>query len=367
MPNSPVVASGAYLGFGPDGVARMEKLSRWLGGSPLRVGHTYLPGDLWSNIEGEPGFLESWARWKQSSPDRMFVLNVPMLERNEEHLSDEEVRHMLRAGASGAFDQHFEKLSRRLVDLGVPDTVIVLGWEMNGITYTHRCGPDPEGWKAYWNRIVTAMRSVPGQRFKFDFAPNRGPDAVPWTKCYPGDSVVDIIGMDAYDQPPGETFEEQVRGPYGLQHQVDFAKRHNKPVSYPEWGLFRNGDNPEYMRGMLDWFARHRPVYQTISDYCPHGVWQCADNPLSSDVFRSTLFGKDLTELPLPLPVTPPSTIPTPDPTWENRDEWCVPIEFDDWADEEGDDPDEDGDESETCVREEWGWDWGEVVPKWPF
>ncbi|MGW0735685.1 glycoside hydrolase family 26 protein [Streptomyces sp. NPDC002851] len=374
-PDSSAVATGAYLGYGPEGVARMEELSRWLGGSRLRVGHTYLPGDLWSNIEGKPGFLESWARWKQSSPDRMFVLNVPMLERNEEGVPDGEVSRLLRAGASGEFDQHFEKLARRLVDLGVPDTVIVLGWEMNGITYTHRCGPDPQAWKAYWKRIVTAMRSVPGGQFRFDFAPSRGPDAVPWTLCYPGDDVVDIIGMDAYDQPPGETFEEQVRGPYGLQHQVDFAKAHGKAISYPEWGLFRNGDNPEYMRGMLDWFARHKPLYQTISDYCPHGVWQCDDNPASSKVFRTRLFGKDFPEPPETSPPSEPT--PTPHPTGVNPDQWCVPIEFGEWGD--------DGrDESQACVRQDWDWDWDEdwdwedwdwdwdwgwdwAVPKWPF
>ncbi|MCZ9344213.1 hypothetical protein NGM37_41365, partial [Streptomyces sp. TRM76130] len=107
----------------------------------------------------------------------------------------------------------------------------VLGWEMNGITYTHRCGPDPEAWKAYWNRIVTTMRAVPGQRFRFDFTPSRGRDAVPWTECYPGDDTVDVIGMDAYDQPRGMPFEEQVTEPYGLRAHVDFAKAHGKPVS----------------------------------------------------------------------------------------------------------------------------------------
>ncbi|WP_374991173.1 glycoside hydrolase family 26 protein [Streptomyces sp. LHD-70] len=317
-PDPPALAMGAYLHYGPAGVERMQHLSSWLGGSPLRVGHTYLPGDVWSNIEGSPAFLRAWANWKRGGPHRMFVLNVPMLERNEERVPDQEVRQLLRAGAQGSFDQHFRRLAQRLVRLGVPDTVIVLGWEMNGITYTHRCGPDPEAWKAYWNRIVTAMRSVPGQDFTFDFAPNRGPDAVPWTQCYPGDSVVDVIGLDSYDQPPGESFEEQVRGPYGLQHQVDFAKAHGKAISYPEWGLFRNGDNPEYMRGMLDWFEQHKPLYQTISDYCPHGVWQCDANPESSKVFRSRLFGlgrPDENEPTTPTTPAKPTNPPTANPT----------------------------------------------------
>ncbi|MFB8026626.1 glycoside hydrolase family 26 protein [Streptomyces sp. NPDC056465] len=332
-------AIGAYLHYGPEGVQRMGELSRWLGGTELRVGHSYLPGDLWENIEGRPGFLASWAAWRRAADDRMFVLNTPMLERNEERVSDSEVRGLLRAGAAGEFDAHFRRLAERLVLLGVPDTVIVLGWEMNGTTYTHRCGPDPVAWKAYWTRIVTAMRSVSGQEFRFDFAPSRGRDAVPWTECYPGDDVVDIIGMDSYDQPPARTFDEQVNEPYGLQKQVDFAAEHGKPISFPEWGLFRNGDNPEYMRRMLEWIDLHEPVYQTITDYCPHGVWQCAENPESSRVFREMLSGlpdaepstpaTDPSGTPTaPKPDKPTPTVPAPDP---NGLGWCITVPLSDW------------------------------------
>ncbi|MET9698184.1 glycosyl hydrolase [Streptomyces sp. NPDC006529] len=302
------IAMGAYLDYGPSGVARIPLLSRWLGGREIRVGHTYLPGDRWSNIEGTD-FLADWADWRRADKDRVFVLNVPMQERNEGRIPDYQVARLIRAGANGDHDEHFRKLAERLVSLGVPDTVVVLGWEMNGTTYTHRCGPDPEGWKTYWKRVVAAMRSVPGQKFRFDFAPNRGADAIGWTSCYPGDDVVDIIGMDSYDQAPGRTFDEQVSQPYGLQQHVDFAKAHGKEISYPEWGLFRQGDNPEYVRRMLRWIEQHKPVYHTITDYCPHGVWQCKQNPRSSRVFRDALSAKPD---PLPTPVVPTPVVPTP-------------------------------------------------------
>ncbi|MFJ6797739.1 glycosyl hydrolase [Streptomyces sp. NPDC091268] len=305
------IAMGAYLDYGPPGVARIPYLSRWLGGKEIRVGHTYLPGDRWAGIEGNVSFLEHWAQWRRGSEDRMFVLNVPMQERNEDRVPDRQVARLIRAGAEGQYDRHFEKLAERLVELGVPDTVIVLGWEMNGTTYTHRCGPDPENWKAYWKRVVKAMRSVPGQRFTFDFAPNRGTDAIGWTKCYPGDDVVDIIGMDSYDQGPGRTFDEQISQPYGLQEHVDFAKAHGKRISYPEWGLFRQGDNPEYVRRMLKWIEQHRPIYHTITDYCPHGVWQCKQNPQSAKVFREALTPERPGPV-VPTPVVPTPVVPTP-------------------------------------------------------
>ncbi|MGW6709500.1 glycosyl hydrolase [Streptomyces sp. NPDC054956] len=316
------IAMGAYLDYGPPGVARIPFLSHWLGGKEIRVGHTYLPGDQWAGIEGGVNFLDDWAEWRRARDDRMFVLNVPMQERNEDRVPDYQVAQLIRAGADGQYDRHFKKLAERLVALGVPDTVIVLGWEMNGITYTHRCGPDPENWKAYWKRIVNTMRAVPGQKFKFDFTPNRGRDAIGWTRCYPGDDVVDIVGMDSYDQAPGRTFDDQITQPFGLQQHVDFAKAHGKEISYPEWGLFRNGDNPEYVRRMLKWIEQQKPLYHTITDYCPHGVWQCKQNPESSKAFRDALLPQRPDPViptppvvptpPIPTPVVPTPPIPTP-------------------------------------------------------
>ncbi|MEU9158313.1 glycosyl hydrolase [Streptomyces sp. NPDC048417] len=327
-------AFGAFLDSGPLGVARMAQLSGWLGGTELKVAHTYLPGDRWADIEGAPGFLDVWAHWRREKDDRMLVLNVPMQERNEDHVGDAEVRSLLAQGAAGLFDHHFRALAERLVELEVPDTVVVLGWEMNGTTYTHRCGPDPEAWKKYWKRIVATMRAVPGQKFRFDFTPSRGRDAVPWTECYPGDDTVDIVGMDSYDQPTGLSFDEQVREPYGLQQHVDFAKAHRKPVSYPEWGLFRNGDNAEYMRRMLTWMDEHKPLYNTLTDYCPHGVWQCSDNPRSSRVYRSALSGRTETATPTPAPtpdVSTPKPTPTPTPSTPPP-AGCAPMDLGDWV-----------------------------------
>ncbi|WP_435280682.1 glycoside hydrolase family 26 protein [Streptomyces koelreuteriae] len=325
----PAPAFGVFLKSDARGVARMPLFSHWLGGTELRAGHTYLPGHRWRDIEGAPGFLDVWAHWRNQKADRMLVLNVPMQERNEEGVSDSEVRRLLQRGAAGEFDHHFRILAERLVELKVPDTVLVLGWEMNGTTYTHRCGPDPEAWKKYWNRIVTTMRSVPGQKFRFDFTPSRGRDAVPWTKCYPGDDTVDIIGMDSYDQPAGMSFEQQVKEPYGLQDHVDFAKAHGKPISYPEWGLFRNGDNADYMRNMLAWMEEHRPLYNTLTDYCPHGVWQCGANPKSSQLYRSTLFGRTDQATP-PLEPTPK---PTP-PGTATPPAGCTPLDLGSWVEE---------------------------------
>ncbi|MFD9632207.1 glycoside hydrolase family 26 protein [Streptomyces violascens] len=315
---------GAFLDSDVRGVYEIRGLERWLNGAEIRVGHTYLPGNNWTDIEGQVDFLDDWAVWRRARADRMLVLNVPMQEHGESHVADQRVRQLLQAGAAGQFDRHFKVLAEKLVTLKVPDTVIVLGWEMNGSTYTHRCGPNPGAWKAYWRRVVAAMRSVKGQKFRFDFAPSRGHDAVPWTACYPGDEVVDVIGMDTYDQPTGQTFDSQVNEPLGLQQQIDFAETHHKSISYPEWGLFQNGDNPEYMRRMLEWIHLHPPLYNTITDYCPHGVWRCGKNPKASQVYRSTLLACTRSELSISsrmpkVQVAPSRTVQVPRPSPQAR------------------------------------------------
>ncbi|HEU5426558.1 MAG TPA: glycosyl hydrolase [Actinocrinis sp.] len=284
------VPFGAFLGSGTDGVDQIPAFDAWLaqGGAVDRmtVGHTYLPGDSWSAVEGDPDVLGPWTAWHRATPGSLLVVNVPLAAPNEVAVADAEVRTLLRRGAAGTYDAVFRTLAERLVSLGSGDAILIPAWEMNGVTYADRCAPDPEAWKAYWRRVVTVIRSVPGARFRFDFDPSRGVDDIPWPQCYPGDAYVDIIGMDSYDQPPGSSFGDYVAQPYGLAAQVEFATAHHKPVSYPEWGLYRYGDDSAFVSAMLAWIATHDAVYETITDYCPHGVFECADNPGSSRVYR---------------------------------------------------------------------------------
>ncbi|MFD8085361.1 glycoside hydrolase family 26 protein [Kitasatospora sp. NPDC059722] len=298
---------GAFVGSWDNYIPQIGRYAQWLGNANLQVGHTYLAGNSWADVEGEPVVLGMWSQWRLADPSRVLVLGVPMLAPNEANVPDGQVAKLLGQGAHGDFDRHFLKLAHRLVALGGADTVLTPGWEMNGVTYTHRCKPDPTAWKAYWRRIVKVMRSVPGQHFRFDFAPNRGLDAIPWTKCYPGDDVVDIIGMDSYDQPAGATFDDHVREPYGLQDQVEFAAKRGKQVSYPEWGLFRNGDNPDYVQRMVEWMRTHDTAYQTVTDYCPHGFFGCDRNPRSSARFKQLMAGSK--GAPAVVPTAPP--VPT--------------------------------------------------------
>jgi hypothetical protein len=84
-------------------------------------------------------------------------------------------------------------------------------------------------------------------------------------------------------------FADYVDQPDGLAEQVAFAAAHHKPVSYPEWGLYRFGDDSGYVSAMLAWIGSHDVVYETITDYCPHGVFECTANPNSSAAYRAAM------------------------------------------------------------------------------
>lgn len=283
-------ALGAFLGSDATGVARVPGFQAWLGGAPMTVGRTYVAGNSWRDIEAGGWAIDPWARWKNEAPGRLLVINVPLLEPNEPALDDETVHQMLHAGASGAFDRYFSALGRHLVRVGVADAILDLGWEMNGITYSSRCHPDPQTWKAHYRQVVSVLRAVPGQAFRFAFTPDRGPNAIGWTSCYPGDDVVDVVGMHTYDQPPGVTFQDYATQPFGLNAMADFAAAHGKRLAIPEWGLADHGDNARYVVELHGWMDRHGVLYHSVSDYCPHGVWRCGTNPQAADAYRS-LFG----------------------------------------------------------------------------
>jgi hypothetical protein len=151
QPHEPYL--GAYLGSGAEGVDRVADFERWLGAT-MTVGRTYLGGRSWDDIDGAAWAIDPW-------------------------------EHLVRVGAQ--------------------DVILDLGWEMNGTSYSSRCQPDPARWVAHYRSIVSALRAVPRQDFRFQFTPDRGSNV----------------------------------------------------------------------------------LYQSISDYCPHGVWRCAANPNASDEYRS--------------------------------------------------------------------------------
>jgi beta-mannanase len=184
-------------------------------------------------------------------------------------------------GAAGKFDELFRNYAEQLVKHGFADAVVRPGWEFNADWYPWAAKHDPESWVAYWRRIVTTMRSVPGAKFKFDWCAAGGWSAFRAEKVYPGDEYVDIIGLDFYntlgasmgDVSPQQRWELRKKSPHGLDWHRSFAQSRNKPMSFPEWGTgkardARGGeDDPYFVEQMAAWIKSNRVAYHNYWDY----------------------------------------------------------------------------------------------------
>ncbi len=184
-------------------------------------------------------------------------------------------------GAAGEYDQYFTQLATNLVEGGQEDAILRLGWEFN-LEGSRWATDDPDVFIAYWRHVVTAMRAVPGQEFEFDWNPNNGKNTYDAVDYYPGNDVVDYIGIDAYDNAWGlftypypddcdagcragrqeNAWNRAIYGGHrGLHFWSQYAARKGKPMSLPEWGLWDReddhggGDDPDYLRRMHEFIA----------------------------------------------------------------------------------------------------------------
>jgi hypothetical protein len=242
---------------GVDQVAEFEALL----GRPVDIVQDAIRRETWDQLDDPSDELEPWQESRFASYD--FVLNVGMLPHNEGSLAE---------GAAGAYDDRFRQLAERLVEEGFGDAIIRLGHEANAHWFDWAAAQDPNAYVQYFRRIVEVMRDVPGSDFRFDWTVARGSQAVPADSIYPGDDVVDIIGMDVYDQdpehPPGEERWQKFRTqPYGLDWLSGFAAARGKPISIGEWGVAATdngnggGDNPYFIDRMHEWIDSNSVLY----------------------------------------------------------------------------------------------------------
>jgi hypothetical protein len=171
---------------------------------------------------------------------------------------------------------------------------------MTGDWYPWSGAKNPTAFVGAWRQIVNTMRAQSGAHFTFDFNIamfNSDP-----SKLYPGDSYVDLIGADNYDdsfawQYPA-TDHTQVwnyirTGPYGLDWLGNFAKSHGKRLSFPEWGVSHRcdghggGDDPYFVQQFHNWMASHDVAYETYSEFAENS---CRVFVLTSGYFPNSAY-----------------------------------------------------------------------------
>jgi hypothetical protein len=199
----------------------------------------------------------------------------------------------LEAAAAGADDARFRALGALLVKDGFADAIIDLGREMTGGWYdwSERKCPrtEPGCYVRAWRHAVDAMRSVPGQHFRFLWT--AFPGAAAATDAWPGAAYVDLVGTDVYDWygGPNYTYPHTASGqldydakwrqiltqPGGLDWLAQLSRLTGKPAAIPEWGLdfhsFGGQDDPAFITRMLAWLHAHHAisVYWAVRHVAP--------------------------------------------------------------------------------------------------
>lgn len=238
--------------------------------------------------------------WKRQSPEHNIVISQPMV-------PNDVPPNWRQLGAEGAYNRYATALAHNLVAEGLGSAVIRLGWEAND-------GSDPESslgstpaqyaqWARYWAQIVRSMRAVPGAHFLFDWTVNQYWRPVPLQEWYPGDSVVDIIGIDAYDNGvygrglgPAQRWQDLSTEADGIDAVAAFAAAHAKPLSIPEWGLAPagtdggGGDDAAYVQGLASVIAHNDVTYNSYFDTGPEpGLLPLRDAPAALAAYKDQI------------------------------------------------------------------------------
>jgi hypothetical protein len=275
-------AIGAFVNWGPIGREHtLQAWEKWLKQKPSTV----LGVDFYGQTTWEDFSKLSWVPgvWKKLNPARNVVWSIPLTMKGTP-LADV---------ADGLHDAEFEAAARAISEAH-PQAVIRLGWEMNLAEMAWFAkGHEADYIKAF-RRVVEIFRRR-SDGFKFDWCPGWGPQEMPADASYPGDDVVDYIGLDVYNFKHEGTPEERwnnfyVKAEFGLEWHRDFALKHGKRMSYPEWGVGNFGDNPFFIQQMHDWFMKNESSIAYAAYFDVDGAWPTQiDNgqfPNSQRLFR---------------------------------------------------------------------------------
>jgi hypothetical protein len=221
----------------------------------------------WFISHGDPDL--NWGRWATAAGKSRRLVITQSLTPDSVLRTD-----WRRDGARGRYDRHFTALARNLVAAGLGRSVIRLAHEANyegSKNQVGRTGSQRLAWRRFWARSVRVMRRVPGAHFSFDWTINAAVQPLPLSSIYPGDGVVDIVGVDAYDagvrENTGRWHVVATRAD-GVNDVARFARAHHKLLSIPEWGLMPRGpaflgggDDPAYVDGIARTLRTNRIAY----------------------------------------------------------------------------------------------------------
>lgn len=104
--------------------------------------------------------------------------------------------------ARGDFDRYAADWATALREVDRP-ILLRFAHEMNGAAYPWSAGSNgnsPSDYVQAWRRLVTVFRDVGATNAQWVWCPQpESPTSVPLDLCFPGDDLVDVIGLDGYN------------------------------------------------------------------------------------------------------------------------------------------------------------------------
>jgi hypothetical protein len=169
--------------------------------------------------------------------------------------------------AAGEYDQYYTQFARALAPYKTRILGFSVNWEFNGFWMNHGVSSNsagglrwtPQDFIASFRRLATILkRECAGVPIVWTL--NNGPDFnLPSGKkaidYYPGDDIVDAIGLDLYERNWTNFANAKTTG--GLDYVAKFMADHpGKRCAFPEWGAYNNDGN--FITQMTAWLRAHK-------------------------------------------------------------------------------------------------------------
>ena len=241
-----------------------------------------------------------YTTWVAAAPQtRQLVLGVDLIPGGLANISNP--LSWEQSCAAGDFNSYATTLGNNLVAAGLQNSVLRLGEEMNGPwekDFVGNTTQEQNLWSTCFANEVSALRQAAGEHFLIDWNPNACTENIPYANFYPGNSYVDIVGLDFYDQScvtPGTAvpFSQLANEQAGLTSFEAFATAQGKAMSFPEWGLVSGagGDDAAYINGIGVAVNNGNFAFQAYFDPGVDGILQLGSTTPLATAAYSKQFG----------------------------------------------------------------------------
>jgi hypothetical protein len=324
------LAQGVYVGAAdPSGVKSFASAT----GTDPTIASDYLPGgEGWAGMDGAGGDLNWMFSGGWTGSGYTLSLGVPIIPDD----SSGDPVGTLATGATGAYNSYFVTLAQNLVADGASNAYLRLGWEFDGnwFAWSAQSSALEADYATYFQQIVTAMRSVSGENFRFVWNPDAGAFTTSGYNvdlAYPGNAYVNVIALDEYDQtwvtPQTPANEWNDTALPALTAAQQFASAQGVPLAFAEWGLaIRSdghglGDDPLFVNNMVAWMQNpaNNVAYESYfnidesgeSDAITDGNFPNSLTAFTADLGQSTATGTSGTNPPASTTTTTAAPAPT--------------------------------------------------------